>query len=146
MKNNDLSSRGFRDTFDYAVHEAELVEDSEATSPWWWDGLDAIESAFFCMLVGIRRFVMEQFPDWLLSVAKVAGRIIHKGLRALAYGLAWIAISFGPIGFLWLVPWWFPRSVVVSVVVVWVGFALAGSIWGLFYVKRRNGSRHRVND
>src|SRR5580700_7128123 len=99
---------------------------------WCWLFLDAIEDRFTRMNLGIWRFITSSFPQFFMRLYRGIVRVTCKLARVLVFALIWAGITFGPGIFLVRGPW-----LLVLLGLVWTGFALIGSVYGLIYLRRR---------
>jgi hypothetical protein len=100
--------------------------------------LDCLETLGRRMIIGIGRFLTHVLPDWLARQLAHLGRIAVKSVRVLAVLAVWGALTFSPL----LLLAWLEHPLPVVLGLTWAALALAGSLWGALYVRRRASAAH----
>jgi hypothetical protein len=93
--------------------------------------LDDLENKGRRMIAGIGHFLARGLWEWLGWQFLALGRVAVKAARVLAVFAAWAVLTFAPLALL-------GRSKPgLLLALAWMALALAGSTWGLLYVRRR---------
>jgi hypothetical protein len=115
--------------------------------------LEEVESLLLRMIAGVFRFTFVRTPRFLYDLVVRCLPWGVKIARVLILLVIWVAIVFGPAYWVYVLeeqptPWAGPLGAVVRWfrehralghigLTVWTVLALAGSVWGAIYIRRR---------
>jgi hypothetical protein len=103
-----------------------------------WQALDAFENFIIRMLSGFVRFIFRKIPKWTYNFFDFLIPNIIKLVRVTLLAAVFLAVAIGPgyVAFVFKMPSvWLKTGMCM-----WSFAAIAGSIWGLIYLRneRRN--------
>ena len=101
-----------------------------------------VEDALWRMTAGVFRFVFHRLPEWIYrTLLEIVGPVVVRAVRVLAVLCLWLAVLLWPAfmaGFLTRSAWGFVAAV------TWLSLAASGSVWGLYYLKKRRAAAMSV--
>jgi hypothetical protein len=102
--------------------------------------LEDLEEALQKMIVGAFTFTFVRVPkavyEYLLDFV---GPFLVRFTRVLLFTMLWVAIVLGPLV---VARVWMKSSTVLTVIaVIWLLFAVVGSVWGIHHIRRRRAKQ-----
>jgi hypothetical protein len=110
----------------------ETLSMNSALCLWLADVEDALER----MIRGVFRFTFQRLPELAYRLMiETIGPVAVRLMRVAFFLCVWLAVVFGP-GIL-VLPLSAPASL-AHVVMSWTCVAMIGSVWGLYYLRKKN--------
>jgi hypothetical protein len=98
-----------------------------------------LEDCLHCMIRGVFRFLIEGLPKWIYRfLVETVGPVAVRFSRVVALAFIWLLVVFGPPYVCGFGGWWCLTSL------TWMMLAIAGSIWGLQNIRKRNPAQRAI--